>query len=406
MVGPSRNKSVCLFLLALIFVLGVFAPKQGNAQARFEVTPSGALELVYGVHLNDPSNGIVPYRLNDPRDRTLVLSQAVLALDASYGPLSLHVAGQVGTVGDTYYLGEPFSPGGGTVTDTGPTNWRHLQEAYAELATGRVKWSAGVFLSPIGPENMVTNGGSNSSLGSEAPAVANATLSRGLAFYGLPFYHTGVRAIVDIGRGFSLRFWAINGWNSIGVDTNRVPTAVVNFQYGSPRLTWSILAMVGPERPSGAPEGPIVRALFDSWLQWHPAPTLGFVAQLNGGVEPTRFGNSGWLVASLATRWHPLSWMYLAARGEYFHEWMGASEMGRANPIFWAGADAVASVTGTIGFRPHDHVLVRLEYRQDWSRGMPLFYRSEVMGDGSTMNPFRPNAYDQQTLTISTNVWF
>ncbi|MBP6944938.1 outer membrane beta-barrel protein [Patescibacteria group bacterium] len=406
MVSPSQSKSTCLGLFLLVLALSVLVPKQGNGQARFEVTPSGALELVYGAHLGDPSNGIVPYRLNDGRDRTLLLSQLVLALDASYGPVSIRVAAQVGTVGDTYYLGEPFSPGGGTVTDTGATNWRNIQEAFAEFLTGRIKWGAGVFLSPVGPESMVTNGGSNTPLGSETPAVANATLSRGLAFYGLPFYHTGVRAIVDLGHGFSLRFWAINGWNSIGLDTNRVPTAVVNFQYGSPRLSWSILAMVGPERASGAPEGPVVRALFDSWLQWHPAPTLGFVAQLNGGVEPTRFGSSGWMVGSLAARWHPLRWLYIAARGEYFREWMGANETGRANPIFWGGAEAVASATGTIGFRPHAQVLVRLEYRQDWSARAPLFYRSQVMGDGSAMSPYVPNADTQRTVTLSTNVWF
>lgn len=406
MAGPSRNKSVSLSLLALVFVLGVFAPKQGNAQARFEVTPSGALELVYGFNLNAPDNRVTAYHLNDTRDRVLTLSQVVLALDASYGPVSLHVAGQLGTVGDTYYLGEPSSPGGGTVTDTGPTNWRHLQEAYAELTTGRVKWGAGLFFSPVGPESMVTNGASNTVLGSQAPSVTNAALSRPFASYGLPFYHTAIRGLIDLGCGFSLRLWIMNGWNSIGVDTNRVPTAIANLQYGSRRLSWSVLAMVGPERPSGAPEGPAVRALFDGWVQWHAALTLGFVAQLNGGIEPTRFGNSAWMVGSLAARWHPLHWLYIAGRGEYFHEWISGNGTSRAAPIFWAGADAVASATGTIGFRPHDHVLVRLEYRHDWSRGAPLFYRGQVMGDGSAMNPYTPNAYNQQTITLSTNVWF
>lgn len=405
MVSPSKGSRFLLLILVLL-LLSMLVPREGSAQPRFEFTPSGALELVYGFNINDPSNGLTPFRLNDGRDRTFLLSQLVLALDASYGPLSLHVAGQVGTVGDTYYLGEPFAPGGGTVTETGPTNWRHLQEAYAELTTGRVKWGAGVFLSPVGPESMVTNGGSNSPLGSEAPAVANATLSRGLAFYGLPFYHTAIRGIIDLGRGYSLRFWVMNGWNSIGVDTNRVPTAVVNLQYAARRLSWSVLAMIGPERPSGAAEGPAIRALFDGWVQWQPAPTIGFVTQLNGGVESNRFGASGWLTGMFSARWHPLSWMYLAARGEYFREWMGANETGRANPIFWAGAEAVASATGTIGFRPHTHVLVRFEYRRDWSVGTPLFYRGQVMGDGSTMNPYIPNADTQHTLTLSTNVWF
>lgn len=405
MVSPSKIQKFP-FLLLVALLLTLLVPKQGSAQPRFEFAPSGALELVYGFNLNNPSNGLIPYRLNDGRDRTLLLSQAVLALDASYGPLSLHVAGQVGTVGDTYYLGEPSSPGGGTVTDTSASNWRHLQEAYAELATGRVKWGAGVFLSPVGPEGMVTNGGSNTALGSDTPNVANAPLSRGLLFYGFPFYHTGGRAIVDLGRGYSLRLWIMNGWNSIGVDSNRVPTAVVNLQYASPRLSWGILAMVGPERPSGAPEGPAVRALFDGWVQLHPARALGLVAQLNGGVESTRFGTSGWAAGALTARWHPLRWLYIAGRGEYFREWMGANEMGRANPIFWAGADAVASATGTVGFRPHEHVLVRLEYRQDWSAGAQLFYRAEVMGDGSAMNPYVPNTNTQQTITLSTNVWF
>lgn len=404
MVSPSRSKVVLLFLLVL--ALGVFAPMQVSAQPRFEFTPSGALELTYGFNPNNPYNGLSPYRLNDGRDRTFTIAQAVLALDTSYGPLSLHVAGQVGTVADTYYLGEPMAPGGGTIADTGPTNWRFLQEGYTELLTGRIKWGIGLFLSPVGPESMVTNGGSNTPLGSDVPSVANAALSRGLLFYGLPYYHTGARVSVDLGRDFSLRLWVVNGWNSIGVDTNRVPTAVVNLQRNRPRVSWSVLAMVGPERATGAPEGPAVRALFDAWVQWHPVTTLGFIAQLNGGIEPNRYGRSGWLAGMFSARWHPLSWFYVAARGEYFREWMGANETGRASPIFWGGADGVASVTGTLGFRPHEHVLVRLEYRQDWSAGTPLFYEAEVAGSGSATDPYQPNAYRQQTITLGVNASF
>lgn len=378
----------------------------GGAQRGLTVTPSGALEVLYSFSLAQPGNEVNAYRLNEGRDRAFTVSMLMLALDMVWGPVSAHTAVQYGQVSETYYLSEPALRGGGTVADTSPSVWSHLQEAYLSVTWRRLKFEGGVFLSPVGPESMVTNGGNNTLPGADAPNAANSQVSRGFNFYGLPYYHTGARVTVDLGRGFSLRLWGINGWNSIGADNNGTPTGIVNLQYAARRFAASALVMVGAERPTGAPEGQRPRWMWDSWVQWHPHRVLAFVGQFNAGFERNAFGVSSWLAASLAARWHPSVRFYVAARGEFFPEWSASSPLGAATPIFWGGASSVASATLTVAWRPLPQALVRLEYRQDWSSGQPRFYRGDVVGDGSVTSPFVPSSFSQGTVTLAANIWF
>lgn len=413
MEDPRKGPwSLALLLLALsVFVpmtaWGQDAAVESDASSGPTVTPSGALEVLYSFNPAHPSNGVNAHRLNEGRDRSFTISMLVLALDMSWGPISAHLAGQYGQVSETYYLAEPALRGGGGVADTDPSVWSHLQEAYLDVSLGRrVKFGAGLFLSPVGPESMVTNAANNTLPGADAPNAANAFISRGFNFYGLPYYHTAVRAIADLGRGFSLRGWIMNGWNSVGADNNGTPTGVVNLQYTSRRLAGSALVMVGSERPAGAPEGQRPRWMWDSWVQWHPHRAFAVIGQLNAGFERHRFGVSSWLATSLAVRWHPIHRFSLAARGEFFPEWIPSGPSGTAAPIFWGGASSVASATITVAWRPNAQTLVRLEYRRDWSGGQPRFYQGDVAGDGSAAHPFVANSFTQQTLTLAANVWF
>lgn len=377
------------------------------------LVPSGAVETVYSWNTADPSNGVNNFRLNDARSRTFTLSLVMAALEVSYGALSARLAIQFGHVPETYYLAEPARLGGGGVGDTGPGVWKYIQEAYLGLAAGRLGVHCGLFLSPVGPEGMTTTGANNTAPGAESPNASNGAISRPFEFYGLPFFHTGCRVTGNMGRGFTGYAWVVNGWNSVGADNNGTPSGIINLQYASPRFSWSLLAMGGSERALGAAEGPGWRWLFDSWGQLHFfGSRLSFVVQVNGGFEPNRYGMSGWFVGSLGARWHFHRTWYVAARGGYFREWIGANSddperpIGAAAPIFWpAQAGWMSSGTFTLGYRPHRNALVRLEYRRDGSGGN-VFYAGPVEGDGSAARPYLPNADGQDTLTLGLNAWF
>lgn len=360
------------------------------------VTPFGAAEVVYAYNLGEPSNGLSASRLNDGRHATFAVSNLVVGLDAAWSIFTAHLAFQVGEMPDLYYSPPDAS------------RWRNVQEVRAGIAVDRFGIDCGIYLSPVGPESMTTSGGNNTlpgqlSPGTVSPNISNAAISRPFEFVGLPFYHAGCRGTVNLGRGFTLYGWLVNGWNN-AADTNSTPTGILNLQVGWRRFSGSLLTMIGNERATGAAEGKPVRVLFDAWAQWHPTDTLSFVGQIDGGFEETRFGRSGWFATSLATRVHFHRRFYLAARGGFFREWAGGNSEGIAARIFWP-VDWVASGTFTAAWRPHDNLLFRAEYRHDEASG-DFFYAGQVMGDGSTSNPFIANARRQDTLTLALTAWF
>src|SRR5262249_16521793 len=163
-----------------------------------------------------------------------------------------------------------------------------------------------------------------------------------------------------------------NGWNSV-VDNNVELSFALQAVYTLPkRLTWSVLYFSGVERPQDAPEGRAWRHLFDTYVTLNPDGPVAFSLQLDGGVEPNNFGTSAWAAGAASVRFHPWKRVYLAARVDYFYEWIAHNANGTATPIFWAGANWVGSATATVDVRPFDNISVRLEYRHDQAQ-KPLY---------------------------------
>src|SRR5687767_685674 len=125
-----------------------------------------------------------------------------------------------------------------------------------------------------------------------------------------------------------------------------------------------VLYFGGIERLDGAPEGAAWRHLFDGWVTLYPHEVLRLMAHANYGQETNTFGVSRWIAAALYASVHPTSWLYLAARGDRFHETKAANASGTAAPIFFP-ADWVSSFTSTVDFRPFATSSIRVEYRHD-----------------------------------------
>jgi hypothetical protein len=356
------------------------------------LTIGGYIEAFYQWNFNQPSNGITNYRGFDNRHNTFTLSNAVLDALGTLGPVSAHVALQVGHTGDTYYSVEPFSPGTASVDTSDAAAWRFVQQASVAYTApiGRgLTIDAGIFLSPIGPEGMAVKDQWN--------------WSRSDLFFGLPFYHTGARLTYPFSDRITVSLQVYNGWNSV-VDNNPEKSVAGQFTYNiADRVTYQLLYFTGVERPVGAPEGRAWRHLFDSYLALHPRPWLDTLVHFDGGVEPNNFGDSGWAAGALYLRFHPLHWMYLAARGDFFYEWIARDAAGSAAPIFWGGASWVSSATATVDVRPWDNVSFRLEYRHDQAAA-PLYFDGQVLVDAT--GAFVPNARSQDTITLGATAWF
>jgi hypothetical protein len=369
---------------------------------RANLTIGGYAEIFYQWNFNEPSNGITHYRGFDNRHNAFTISNAVVDAAGSIGPVSARIALQVGHTPETYYKSEPPSPPcapsalGGFCTNApgaGSTNaavWKYLQQANAAVTfpIGRgLLLEGGIFLSPVGPEGMAVKDQWN--------------WSRSNLFFGLPFYHTGVRLSYPFTSRITVALAVFNGWNSV-VDNNPEKSVAASFNYViTDKLTYQLLYFGGVERAAGAGEGRAWRHLFDTYLGWYPRKWLSLLAHVNAGFEPNRFGISRWAAGALYARVRPLKWLYLAARGDFF--WEGPTgPPAAAAPIFWP-VGWVSSGTLTVDARPFDNVSLRVEYRHDHADADLYFNREVPVGFNGV---YAANATSQDTITLGLTSWF
>jgi len=359
--------------------------------SRASLQIGGYAELFYQWNFNEPSNGLTALRGFDNHHNTFTIANAVLDAAGKLGPVSARVALQVGHTPDTYYLAEPTVPGSSSVNASGPNLWKYIQQAWVAytIPVGKgLLVDAGIFLSPIGPEGMAVKDQWN--------------WSRSDLFFGLPFYHTGIRLTYGFTDRITLSAQVYNGWNSV-VDNNPEKSMALQFTYAIPdKLTYQFIYFTGVERPVGAPEGRAWRHLFDTYLAAYPLKWLSLLAHANGGFEPNAFGTSGWAAGALYVRFLPLRWLSIALRGDLFWEHVAANASGRAAPILWP-VEWVSSATGTLDLHPVDNLSVRLEYRHDHAAG-DAYFKGAVATD--LAGAFVANARAQDTLTVGMTTWF
>ena len=85
--------------------------------------------------------------------------------------------------------------------DDGSEIYKHIQQAYVSLLTGKVQWDVGKFVTPIGAEVIESQD--------------NWNYTRSILFgYAIPFYHVGVRATLAASDKVTLTGFLLNGWNN------------------------------------------------------------------------------------------------------------------------------------------------------------------------------------------------
>ncbi|MDP1918967.1 MAG: outer membrane beta-barrel protein [Myxococcales bacterium] len=351
----------------------------GQETAAGKFTFAGTVEAFYQWNFNQPSDQVTAFRGFDNRHNTFTIANAVLDARWDFKQVVGRLALQIGHTPSTYYLAEPgFGPGAGT-NATGIELWKYLQQANVGYSfdIGRgVLVDTGIFLSPIGPEAMQVKD--------------NWNFSRSNLFYGLPYYHTGVRVSVPLSDRWTVTVAGFNGWNSV-VDGNDGKSLMAQGTYTiEGKLAASFLYFGGPERPRGAAEGQPWRHLVDAHVTWITGPRFSLLVHANAGAEPNARGLSGWVAGALYGRVTLTDWLFVAGRADVFVE---QTPTGAAS-IFWA-APWMASQTLTVEAKPHPQVSARLEYRHDEAGG-PVFSTR----NGPLTGP------RQDTLTLGLTTWF
>ncbi|MFN7697278.1 MAG: outer membrane beta-barrel protein [Deltaproteobacteria bacterium] len=372
------------------------APSGSSAPSRPPWRLFGYVETDYAFNFNVPSNGITHLRGFDNRHNTFTIQNVALGVQWDWENVVGNVTLQVGHTGATYYLAETSVVGAlGTSASSGSL-WQFVQQANVgyRIAVGDgLLVQAGLFLSPVGPESM--------------PVRDNWNWSRSSLFFGLPFYHTGIRVSYPLDDRWTIALAGFNGWNTV-VDNNDEKSIVAQLGYTEPSFSLSLLYFTGVERPAGAPEGRAWRHLLDGHATWNVAEWLSLLLHLDGGLEPNAFGTSAWFASALYARVRVLPELRIAARGDVFLESAARSASGNAGAIFWPGrADGreqwVSSATLTLELTPAEHVVFRLEYRHDHAAS-DLYFGGAVSTDAA--GQFVANRSAQDTLPGGAPAWY
>ncbi len=378
-----------------------------SRQAPSTETPPAAFRLgayaeaYYQWNFNRPSNGITNYRGFDNRHNTFTLSNIALDAQLDYQNVVGRLTLQVGSTPSTYYLSEPARAGSTGANATDLALWKYLQQAYVGyrfLGSGedahqpedahQLTLTAGLFLAPLGPESMAVH--------------ENWNWSRSNLFFGCPFYYTGARGTYVLAGSWAFTVAVYNGWNSV-VDNNTEKSVSGQLQYTRADLSASLVYFGGVERSEGSPEGRPWRNLFDAHVRWDVLSWLSLLAHGDAGFEHNRFGTQRWAAGALYARARALRQLFIAVRGDAFHEQVPSNARGRASPLFWP-VRWVYGGTFTLDYRPHERVSFKAEYRHDHASG-DMFFGGPVRTDPARAT-FIANRRAQDTVTVGATAWF
>jgi Putative beta-barrel porin-2, OmpL-like. bbp2 len=353
-----RLMLVAAALVAMGGVAGAQTPAPAPAPTP-EATPApeppkidvtGFVDVYYGYNFNkvDPS-----LRTFDVQHNTFSLSLAEIAFAKAVTPESragFRVDLDFGKAADLVGAYEPGS--------NGQEIYKHVQQAYVSLLTGKVQWDAGKFVTPMGAEVIESQD--------------NWNYTRSILFgYAIPFYHTGVRATITASPKVSLTGFLLNGWNNTSEINGNKTFALNATLKPSGSVTWYLNYMVGKET-AGSDEN---RNLFDTTLSLTVSPTFSVMGNFDYGKE----GDVKWwgLAAYAKLQANP-NWA-LVARYEYLDDSEGGFMfIGTKGQTFTLTSDHL--IAGGLK--------ARLEYRTDFADD-PIFSKN----DGSSKK-------SQTTLTV------
>ena len=331
-VAP-RGFHVSLTLAAVLFAAPAWAqapaptPEPSPTPAPPGIDVTGFVDVYYGYNFNkvDPL-----LRTFDVQHNTFSLSLAEIAftkLPTPESKVGFRVDLDFGKTADLVASFEPESDG--------KEIYKHIEQAYGSLLTGKVQWDVGKWVTPIGAEVIESQD--------------NWNYTRSILFgYAIPFYHAGVRATINASPKVTLGAQLVNGWNNdseingnktIGLSATLKPTD---------KVTWIANYMVGKET-AGSDDN---RNLFDTTLTLAVSPKFSLMGNFDYGKESDV---SWWGIAAYAKLQARPNWA-VVGRYEYLDDSDGGfMTFGQKGQTFTLTSDHL--IAGSLR--------ARIEYRFD-----------------------------------------
>ncbi|MBP9088179.1 MAG: porin [Kofleriaceae bacterium] len=338
----------------------------------------GYLEGSYSWNFTQPRDGNTAQRGFDSQHNSLTMENVALDAQWTAGRVTGQLTLQAGSTPTSYY-------GSDAAVARGIRNIQQAWAAYRFGTSQAVTISAGLFLSPIGPESMAIKD--------------NWTWSRSNLFWALPFYHVGARAAWAASPRWTVTGAVYNGWNQ-AADGNRGKSVTVNAAYTAEDVSAMVQYFGGVERPTDAPEGQPWRHLVDLYGTWAATSRLTLRSQLNAGFERGALGTQRWFAAAMYAHVAATPQWAGTARADCIRETHSGSGSPSPSRIFLPTSQ-VCSVTATLGYQPAVGFAVRAEVRAD-AAADAIF----VGDDAPAAAPSTPTRTTQQTATLGVIGWF
>jgi hypothetical protein len=302
-------------------------PEPSPTPAPPGIDVTGFVDVYYGYNFNkvDPS-----LRTFDVQHNAFSLSLAEVAFTKLPTPAS-KVGFRVDLdFGKTADLVASFEP-----EDNGKEIYKHIQQAYGSLLTGKVQWDVGKFVTPIGAEVIESQD--------------NWNYTRSILFgYAIPFYHVGVRATINPSPKVTLGAQLLNGWNN-GSEINENKTIGLSATIKpTDKVTWVGNYMFGKETRDSND----TRHLFDTTLTLALTPKFSLMGNFDYGKESVF---SWWGIAAYGKLQARPNWA-VVGRYEYLDDTDGG---------FMTFFDKAQTFTLTSDHTVAGSLKARIEYRLD-----------------------------------------
>ncbi len=294
----------------------------------------------YIFNFENPDSGINRQRIFDQKDNSFLLdlAQIQFAKDPAVGGLGYKL--KLSTGETAKYI---HSAGLGN-----PNDEFDLTEAYVD------------YVAPLGKGLKLRFGKFVTYHSAEViEAKDNFNYSRSFLFnYAVPFTHTGLMAGYKFSEALTANIYLVNGWD-VTTDNNKGKTlgAGLTITPLDP-LQLNFNFMYGPEQPNSSNN----RFFFD-WVGTFKAlknlTLMGNVDYGNEGKDPLNNGqDSEWYGVALYAKYDFTDFFSASIRAEYFNDKDG---------VRTGIAQELKEITLTADFKVAKNLLLRPEYRHDWS---------------------------------------
>jgi hypothetical protein len=350
--GASQSKDSAATIAA--------APPAATPPAPPAVTVSGFVDTYFDHNFASPKTHVNELRNFDVTEDQFVLSMAEVSVQRAAAPVGFRVDLDLGQGNDIVQSGVVGS-------------LANVRQAYvtviAPLGSG-LTIDAGKFVTHCCYEVI--------------PAKDNFNYSRSLLFaWSVPYYHIGARAAYALTGEITLNGYVYNGWNGIPVNSGK--TFGFEGTYApSSALSFVVNWLGGPALPDSITNK--YRNIYEFIATYQATDKLTLAVNGVYGDDHPRFMTAVWRGVAGYVKYALNDVSSFAARAEVFSDPEG---------FMTPAAQDLYEATLTYEFKPFQYLILRGEYRYDWSTV------SSFDGDGGPLS--RRN---QSTLAMGAIVTF